>query len=157
MWYLAPKLRWVEGLNAGRIELVRPCFNPAVGHSLSDRRGVPTDYGLSAVEKHHDPRVVASFERDGIRNPVFLWARWEHIYPRWGGSRVHFARSAGLSLNAIVADMGDVFSDYPELDPEEALEKIEKPPIGLVPNRIYWTGKEWDIETELWKRRPRDG
>jgi hypothetical protein len=52
--------------------------------------------------------------------------------------------------------MGDVFSDYPELDPEEALEKIEKPPIGLVPNRIYWTGKEWDIETELWKRRPRD-
>jgi hypothetical protein len=139
------------GVAAQAITPIRVNFNPACGRSLPGRVG--SAYGKAECAPHWDPRVRDSFERDGIWNPVFLWARWGQIWVRYGGSRVVHARSKRMTIRAIVADYEDLLPDLPEISIEAAQELFEDPPIGLRAEHIalQWVGDDLDLRTPLYR------
>lgn len=114
--------------------------------------GIPQPYGGTPCDEHFDPAVRESFERDGIRNPVFLWARWGKLWVRLGGSRVMHGRRHGLELDALVADYDDRFPDWLELSADDPPPMVT-PPIGLRPEHFSWRwdGTDLDLSTPLYR------
>lgn len=157
----APKLRHVKMLAAGEIEPWRLSANPQIGHSLVRPEHIPAGWGFEPINPHKVPEVRTSFARDGIVNPVYLWARWGRLWPRYGGSRVHFAQHdpSRSALSALVADYDDRYPWAELLTLEEGLQRFRSPPVGHTPHG--WRIDDPDpsgeasleIEIELWHVR----
>jgi len=122
-----------------------------------NRGGVPDGWGESPIRAHHDPRVRASFAMEGVLVPVFVWARFDRIWPRWGGSRIFHAQREGYdSLAAIVADYDNRFPAFQEVTTDEAMQIFRDAigDVGMLPNGFIWEQRDSiDLDVTLWAQR----
>jgi hypothetical protein len=94
--------------------------NPAYGGPKVSIYGWCWTPQLSAARKPMFKAALReSIKREGIRNPVVLYATEEGDFLSFGGSRVHAARDCELAwIPALVNDYCGRYDDKPEVTPE---------------------------------------
>lgn len=148
-----PVLRWLR-LHAHDIEPIRVNFNEHVGR-IERPEWLGAGYGWQYIRPHHDRGVMSSFAQEGIRNPVFLWHRWDRFLVRWGGSRVAFARAEEIPIEAFVVDFDNKLESFGgEIDPMDAIRKFVGGPNSVIPEKfVVRRQRDLDLEVPLWRDR----
>ena len=86
-----------------------------------------------SISNHTKPgfhtALCESIEKEGIRNPILLWALPEGVLLTFGGSRLKAAREVGLlDIPAIINDYTGEFNNAPEVTPDTWRSFFTDPP-----------------------------
>lgn len=123
-------------------------WNPATGvppHGAAGRFGFQhfrVRMRGSKVINETTKRIWESLESDGQINPVLLWARWDHIWISYGGSRAMWSYYRRKPLGALIVDHDDRFQDWREVDYQRITAEFREPPLGIVPVEFGWLNGE---------------